>query len=84
MPASFADDLDVIDQGPVDGDLLELANGFANALGGGVVNNMPRAIQPMLWTGTAMRSASGRRRQMGALKLSLKMSGDNVDIASSR
>ncbi|KAH9935552.1 uncharacterized protein B0H18DRAFT_1082292 [Fomitopsis serialis] len=58
----FADDLDGIDQGPVDGDLLELANGFANALGGGVVGHMGRAVQPMIWAGAPMRAGSGRRR----------------------
>ena len=62
--ASFVDDLDVIDQGPVAGDLLALTNGFANALGGDVVSGTSRPIQPMLWT-TTMRSASGRRRQLG-------------------
>ncbi|KAH9839447.1 uncharacterized protein C8Q71DRAFT_905985 [Rhodofomes roseus] len=58
----FADDLDDIGQGPVGEDILELATGFANALGGGVGGNMGQAIQPMLWTGTAMRSANTRRR----------------------
>ena len=62
--ARFVDDLDVIDQGPVAGDLLALTNGFANVLAGDVVNGAGRPSQPMLWT-TTMRSAGGRRRQLG-------------------
>lgn len=65
---SFVDDLDIIDQGPVAGDLLALTNGFANVLAGDVVNGASRPIQPMLWT-TTMRSASGRRRQLGKFSL---------------
>ncbi|PCH43593.1 hypothetical protein WOLCODRAFT_75349 [Wolfiporia cocos MD-104 SS10] len=60
--ASEADefgDLDVADQGPVPGNIFELATGFANAIGEGALNAGPRVGQPMFWTGT-MRS--GRRR----------------------
>lgn len=57
--------MDDIDQGPVGEDILELATGFANALGGGVGGNVGQAIQPMLWTGTAMRTANSRRRHVG-------------------